>query len=172
MPPPVDDRLTGAWHWPQRLLQAVALVAGLVLLAIMLLVTWAVFARYVLNDPILGDQELVEMGMSLVVMMAMPFAAWQGAHIRVDILDNRLGAWGRFLADIFARVASILVLYLLVTKTYDKAWDAWEYDDVTNMIEIPVWIPYAAITGGMGLFAVVLAWQLAAQFWRGVRGYD
>ncbi|KMW59623.1 TRAP dicarboxylate transporter, DctQ subunit, unknown substrate 3 [Candidatus Rhodobacter oscarellae] len=134
--------------------------------------TWAVFARYVLNDPILGDTELVKMGMALVVMMAMPYAAWQGAHIRVDILDGKLGERGRFVADVFARVVSIFVLYLLITKTYDKAWDAWEYEDVTNMIEIPVWVPYTAITVGMGLFGLVLLWQLVAQFRRGVRGYE
>ena len=155
-----------------RLLQAVALLGGLALFLIMALVSISVFFRYVLNQPILGDQELVEIGMALVVMMAMPYAGLQGAHIRVDILDRKIGALGRFAGDIFARGLSCYVIYLLIGKTWDKTLDAYEYDDVTNMLEIPVWIAYGAITIGMGLFAVVLAVQLILQFRRGVARYD
>ena len=155
-----------------RILNGVAILGGLILMAVMLLVSTTVFFRYVLNQPILGDQELVEMGMPLVVMAAMPFAALQGAHIRVDVLDRAIGEKGRFWGDVFARSVSCIVLALLVRKTFAKALDAHKYNDVTNMIEIPVSIAYAAITIGMGLFAVVLAAQLIGQFRRGVAGYE
>ena len=162
----------GARDLSERLLKLVALFGGIVLIAIMLLVTTAVLFRYVLNQPILGDQELVEIGMSLVVMSAMPFAALKGAHIRVDILDGPLGERGRFWGDIFARSVSCFVLFLLIRKTWDKTWDAHKYGDVTNMIELPVWIAYGSITIGMGLFALVLAGQLFGQFRSGVAGYE
>ena len=162
----------GAQGILERPLKWVAMIGGLVLFAIMLLVSWAVFARYVLNDPILGDQELVEIGMSFVVMMAMPFCALKGAHIRVDILDGPLGETGRFVADVFARVVAIFVLFLLCRKALDKALDAYEYDDVTNMIELPVWTAYAGIVAGMGAFMLVLVWQLVQQFRQGVKGYE
>lgn len=156
-----------AWLWAERLLKGVALLGGLVLLAVMALVSLAVYYRYVLNEPILGDNELVQIGMSLVVMMAMPYAALKGAHIRVDFLDQAMGAWGRFLGDLFARSVMCFVIYMLLTKSWDKTLDAYEYEDVTNMIEIPVWIAYAAITVGMGLFGLVTAGQLVQQIRRG-----
>ena len=162
----------GARNLSERLLRFVAILGGLVLFAIMLLVTTAVLFRYVLNQPILGDQELVEIGMSLVVMAAMPFAALKGAHIRVDILDGPLGERGRFWGDVFARSVSCLVLILLIRKTWDKTLDAHKYGDVTNMIELPVWIAYGSITVGMGLFALVLAGSLFGQFRSGVAGYE
>ena len=155
-----------------RILNGVAIAGGLTLLAVMLLVSTTVFFRYVLNQPILGDQELVEMGMPLVVMAAMPFAALKGAHIRVDVLDRAIGEFGRFWGDVFARSVSCIVLVLLVRKTFAKTLDAHKYNDVTNMIEIPVAIAYAAITVGMGLFAVVLAAQLIGQLRRGMAGYE
>lgn len=167
-----NANLEGARAFPERLLRSVALIGGLMLFAIMFLVTLSVFFRYVLNQPILGDQELVEIGMAVVVMMAMPYAAYQGAHIRVDILDERLGERGRFLGDAFARALSCYVLLLLIRKTWDKTLDAWKYNDVTNMIEIPVWIAYGAITLGLGLFGLVLAYQLVGQFRHGTSGYE
>lgn len=161
----------GAQGLLERLLRGGALLGGVVLFVIMALVSAAVFFRYVLNAPILGDKELVEIGMSLVVMLAMPYTAHRGAHIRVDILDGKLGSFGRFIGDIFARGVGVFVLVLLIGKTWDKALDAYEYE-VTNMIEIPVWIPYGAITFGMGLFALVLALQLLLQFRQGPRRYE
>lgn len=158
---------------PERLLCGFALVGGFALFALMLLVSAAVFFRYVLNQPILGDQELVQIGMSVVVMLAIPYAGLKGAHIRVDILDGFLGAAGRFWADVFTRVVSSFVLFLLAHKTWDKTLDAHKYGDVTNMIEIPVWIAYGSITMGMALFILVLIGQLINQFRRGVRcGYE
>jgi len=81
----------GALHWVERLLKYVALVGGFILFAIMLLVSVAVFNRKVLNAPILGDFEIVKIGLSLVVMMAMPYVTLRGIHIRVDIFDQHIG---------------------------------------------------------------------------------
>ena len=172
MASPYARTANGALGLLERLFRWAALLGGIALFAIMILVSAAVFYRYVLNNPILGDQELVEIGMSLVVMLAMPFASWKGAHIRVDILDSWLGSAGRFIGDLFARSVCIFVLYLLVRKAVDKALDAYEYEDVTNMIEIPVWIVYGAIGAGMGLFALVLALQLLLQMQRGWENYE
>lgn len=156
----------------EPVLRWLALAGGMVLFIIMLLVSVSVFFRYVLNQPILGDQELVEIGMSLVVMMAMPYTTLTNQHIRVDILDRYLGDAGRFLADLFARGLAAFVLFLLIQKTWGKTLDAHEYGDVTNMIEIPVALAYGAITIGMGMYIVVLVIQIITQLRRGMRGYE
>lgn len=161
-----------ATPWLEYLLKCVALIGGMILFAIMLLVSIAVFYRYQLNDPILGDTELVEIGMSLVVMMAMPYVTLRNAHIRVDILDPYLGDHGRYFGDIFARLISGFVLILLIIKSWDKTLEAWEYDDVTNMIELPIWIPYGAVSIGFGLATLVLAGQLIQQLRQGSADYE
>lgn len=166
-----DDK-TGVPGWTERLLKYVALIGGFFLFAIMILVSVAVYYRYQLNSPILGDTELVQIGMSLVVMTAMPYVTQCGAHIRVDILDQAIGSYGRFFGDVFARCISCFVLFLLVQKTWDKTLDAHEYGDVTNMIEIPVAITYGAITIGFGLSIVVIAIQLIMQLRNGPANYE
>ena len=167
-----SDNQTGARELPGRFLKLLAAISGVVLFGIMCLVSYSVFRRYIMNDPILGDTEIVQIGMSLVVMMAMPHATRVGAHIRVDILDARIGAWGRFLGDLLARGLGAYILFLLIQKTWAKALDAHEYGDVTNMIELPVWIAYGAITIGMGAYAIVLIVQIVFQFLSGVKNYE
>ena len=154
--------------WPERILGGAALLAGIALFGIMLLVTISVFFRYVLNAPILGSQELVQLSMVFVVMLAMPFTALKGMHIRVDIFDTIFGRRGRYITDLVSNIVGICVLFLLIRKSTDKAFDALEYDDVTNMIELPLWTAYAAIAIGMGLYMAVLALKLVRQvmMWR------
>ena len=164
--------LAGVRLWSERLLYGVAALGGLVLFAVMLLVSAAVYYRYWLNSPIFGDVEYVQFGMGLVVTMAMPYATLKGAHIRVDILDNALGSMGRFIADLFARAVTYFVLFLLIQKTWDKALDAHEWNDVTNLVELPLWLPYGAISVCMGLFILVVAAQLVSQILRGPKGYE
>lgn len=146
-----------------KLLSGLAWVSGLILIAIMLLMTTDVFFRYALNQPILGVQELVQWGIVLVVMLAMPHCARKNAHIKVDVFDHILGSWGRALSDGISRLISSFVLSLLVYKTTFKAMDAWEYKDVTNMLELPIWPVYAAIALSMGLFTLVLLLELYEQ---------
>ncbi|SFR08790.1 TRAP transporter small permease [Poseidonocella sedimentorum] len=159
-------------RFPGRLLRGFADLGGLALLLLMGLVTVSVIFRYVLNQPILGSQELVQIGMAVVVMLGMPYTAHTGQHIRVDILDRAIGRAGRFLGDLFTRVVSIFVLWLVVRKTWDKARDAVEYGDVTNMIEIPLWIAYGAIVLGLGLSILVLALELVRQVLGGFKSYE
>jgi len=166
---PVQE--TGASQWVERLLKSVALIGGIILFAIMLLVSVAVFNRKVLNAPIMGDFEIVKIGLSLVVMMAMPYVTLRGAHIRVDILDQYIGRYGRFFGDVFARLVSCFVFFLLIGKTWKKMLDAHKYGDVTNMMEIPVSIAYGAITIGFGLSLLVLAGQLFQQLRAGPGRY-
>lgn len=163
---------TGVPRLAERLLKFVALIGGFILFAIMLLVSVAVFNRKVLNEPILGDFEIVKIGLSLVVMMAMPYVTLRGAHIRVDILDQYIGSFGRYVGDLFARLVSCFVFYLLIVKTWSKMIDAHKYGDVTNMLEIPVSIAYGAITLGFGLSILVLLGQLYSQCRQGPKNYE
>ena len=165
------DKQKGARSIFERILEGTALLSGITMIAMMLLVTISVFFRYTLNQPILGSQELVQMGMVLVVMLAMPYTAYHSLHIRVDIFDKLLGRVGRYVCDIIARALGIGVLAILVNKAWDKALDAHEYEDVSNMLQLPFWVAYAAISIGMACYALVLAYQLYRQLgnWS---GYD
>ena len=115
--------------------------------------------------------------MGLVVMLADALSQPipKGAYIRVDILDSQIGlAVGAGSLVIFWRgfIGAYVLYPCWFARRWSKALDAHEYGDVTNMIEIPVWIAYGAISVGMGLFILVLVLQLALQLRQGWADYE
>ena len=131
-------------------------------------ITLGVVLRYVFAAPLLGVNEIVQLIAVALAMLAMPHATDSGAHVRVDLLDETLGHWGRLGGDVLGRLLSIIALGFLCRQAWVKALDAVEYGDVTNMLQLPLWPAYAAILLGMGLSALVMAAQIVARL-TGVR---
>lgn len=146
-----------------------AAMAGACLLFMVLLIAVGVLLRYGFARPILGLNEIVQLTSVAVVMLALPWATADGAHVRVDVLDRRLGRIGRHLGDLLSRGLSALVLGVLVWRAVLKALDARRYADATNMLGLPLW-PFHAILGmGMALCVIILLAQGFAILRRGPR---
>lgn len=137
-----------------------AVLAAILLLCMVVVLTAGVCARYFFASPILGLNEIVQMNAVALAMLALPYATAHGVHVRADIFDPFITRWGRLLGDIVTRGISIVALAQLVDKAYWKALDAKEFEDVTNMLELPLWPFYGLIGAGMALCIVVLALQL------------
>lgn len=155
--------------WAVRGLTTLSAVA----LTVLLVATFAgVIMRYVFAAPILGANEIIQLVSVILVMLAMPAAAHHDDHVRVDVLDNQIGAIGRFAGDILSRGISIYLLYHLAVSAWAKLLDAAEFEDATNMLEIPIWPFYGLLMIGTLLFAVVLALQLIDILRTGVSRHD
>lgn len=144
-----------------------ALLAGTSLLFMVVLIAVGVVLRFAFALPILGINEIVQLNSVAVVMLALPWATAQGAHVRVDVLDNAIGRMGRFMGDVMSRVLSSFVLAVLVWRAGLKAMDAAKYGDATNMLSLPIWPFYAILSVGIALCVVVMLVQLVTILQRG-----
>ena len=116
--------------------------------------------RYVFAAPILGSNEIIQLASVALVMLAMPSAAQEEDHIRVDVFDGAIGAVGRFVGDLLSRGIAIYLLGLLALRSWVKLQDAAEFGDATNMLAIPLWPFYGLLALGAMLYAIVLILQL------------
>lgn len=146
--------------WTGRVDMWLATISGLTLAFMMVFVFAGAILRYAFNAPIAGGNEVLEMASVAIVMLAVPYCTTQDAHVRIDLLDSTLGRVGRMLTDVLYSVIGIIVLWFLVKSYIARALDAHEFDDVTNMLDIPLWPFYGMIVFGMGLYALILAFQL------------
>ncbi|QJR18135.1 TRAP transporter small permease [Pelagibacterium halotolerans] len=156
-------------EWAVR---GLTLLSSLALIVLLLATFVGVIMRYFLSAPILGSNEIIQLGSVALVMLAMPAAAQREAHVRVDVLDGAIGPWGRFIGDIIARVLGMFLLGVLAWRAWDKAFDAFEYGDVTNMISIPFWPFYGLMALSAVLYVVVLTLQLLDIVRAGARAND
>ncbi len=134
-----------------------AIGAGICLVAMVGVVAVGVVLRYVFGAPLLGVNEIVQMIAVALAMLALPYCTSTGSHVRVDLFDRPLGRWGRRLGDLLSRALSVTTLFFLCRQAWSKAAEALEFDDVTNMLELPLWPVYGAICAGMALCALVYA---------------
>ena len=148
-------------QWLKRSLRALAIVAGILLAGIMLLTALEVLMRYAFNRPMFGAHEFTEYAMLALIMLAIPYCADTNGHIRVDVLDARLGEAGRWCADVIGAAVSLFVLSLLIWRTLTKALDAMTYEDVSNMLQFPLWPFYGLIAIGMAGYVLIVALDLS-----------
>lgn len=139
-----------------------AIGAGLCLISMVVVVMLGVVLRYVVGNPLLGVNEIVQLIAVALAMLALPYCTASDAHVRVDLFDRFLGRWGRLFGDLLSRSLSVTALFFLCWQAWDKAADAIEFGDVTNMLSLPLWPIYGAIVLGMALCALVYAMQIMA----------
>ena len=114
-----------------------AVVSGLILLALIGLTFVDVVLRYIFSAPFLGAKDLLQMGMVMVISLAFPFTWRFGGHIVVDLIpDYGVEALTRT-RDSVVRLIGMLIFALLAWRAWIRADDAALFNEATNMIEVP-----------------------------------
>jgi TRAP-type C4-dicarboxylate transport system permease small subunit len=148
-------------RWFDRATLVLAMAAGASLVFMVVLISAGVLLRFAFAFPILGLNEIVQLTSVAVVMLALPWATADGAHVRVDVLDAAIGRTGRLMGDLVSRALSSFVLGVLVWRAGLKAADAFAYGDATNMLGLPLWPFYAILAVGIALCVLILLSQIA-----------
>jgi TRAP-type C4-dicarboxylate transport system permease small subunit len=153
--PHLEERV-GFWiGWLARLL---AILGGLVLIAIVALTVLSVSGRALLQfglGPIPGDFELVEAGSAFAVFSFLAWAQFRRGHVTVDLFVQRLGPRGlaalSLIANVLMTVAALVIAWRLGLGLQDKKL----YQETTFILRLPVWWSYAASLVGAWAFALV-----------------
>lgn len=134
-PEETAGRAQRAWPILGRVLGTVCAV---VLVAMALLTSVDVVARYGLNSPIKGAFELTEILLACLVFLSFPIAARDGAHIEVELFDTtRKPLLDRFRKALVA-LSGLVVFGVLAYQIWRHAVKLDGYGQVTNSLEIPL----------------------------------
>lgn len=146
----------------ERLLRALALCGGAVLLGLMALVAFDVVMRYVLRLPFLGAYEMTELAMALIVFLALPYCAITGGHVAVDVLGTTLERPALRWLNVALPLAGAALTAVIAWQSVLYAFASRERGEATNMLRIDLF-PFQLLTAAsMALFCAVLlrqAWQ-------------
>lgn len=129
-------------------------VSGLCIVLICLIILARVVGRW-FGVAIPSSEDLAGYLLASASFLALAYAFRQGAHIRVSLFTQRLGArYLRIVESLVLLFASVLSVYLSYQLGY-MVYESWLFDDVTHgYIPMPLWLVQFPTALGALLFAV------------------
>ena len=158
---------------PLRLARGLSVVCGWIaasMVATAIFVTCQmVFVRYVLRDSTIWQTECVIYLMIGATLIGLPYVQQRRGHVNVDLLPLMLPPKARFALAMVIQGLTIAVVGFMTYLSYDFWHEAWAWGERSDTLwGPPLWIPYAAMPLGFGLFTL----QLIADFMLVVLGIE
>ena len=114
----------------------------------MLVIVADVVLRSFFGVPVRGQLELVELSLAYTIFLALPAVFLRDAHLVVDVADHFVSAATRRALDIFAALASLATLAVMLWQMAPQALYMTRFGDVTFDLQIgKVWYAAAALAG-------------------------
>lgn len=132
-----------------------ALFGGLVLVAIAGMTCYSIAARALGYSPILGDFELVQVGLAVCVAAFLPWCQLHRGNIIVDFFTARASSRVRAGLDAIGALLVALVMALVAWRTAAGALSALATGEETMILGFPIWLSYALMTPGLAMTALV-----------------
>ncbi|MFC1823087.1 TRAP transporter small permease [Thermodesulfobacteriota bacterium] len=132
------------------------LIGQFVLVLMVMLTVVDVFLRYVLNRPILGSYELTEFMMAILVFSSVGYALVVKGHVVVDLVFSRLPKKAQNSVECVTSFIAFVLFSIVTWRNVLHSWTAWQRNDVTAELFIPL-SPFMLFTAfGIGVLALIL----------------
>lgn len=140
----------------ERLAEVVAVLGGLLALAVALLATASVMMRWLLSSPIDGDFEYVKMATAVAVFAYLPYTQARRGNIMVDTFTNWLPRRVRDLVDAFWDLVFAALMAYLAYCLFHGTLGLWRSGETTMQLQLVLW-PSVALCALLGTLVVVAA---------------
>ncbi|MCH9674205.1 MAG: TRAP transporter small permease [Gammaproteobacteria bacterium] len=135
------------------------LIASLVILGVMLIGVFQVFGRKLLNFPVPGYVDVIEMSMTVFAFVSIAYCQRLGGHVRMEIILGRLKGRVLYFLETFGTLVALCIVVILMFFGYDHFLRAWEIGDSTIDAEIPIWPSKLLVPFAFGILALRLLIQ-------------
>ncbi|MDE2759030.1 MAG: TRAP transporter small permease [Paracoccaceae bacterium] len=155
----------GVLNIVDRLLEWSSLVLGGATLMFMTgFSVWNVLVmRKVLNDPIIGAEDLLILALVVIVALSIPLGARTGSHIEIEILESRMSEGFAKWSMIFVKMVGTILLFVMVWRFWHAGQNAVRFGETTQQLLISFEPFYYLLSASVALYAMVLLleiWQL------------
>jgi TRAP-type C4-dicarboxylate transport system permease small subunit len=137
------------------LAQLFAFAGGAVLTAITLMSVASIVGRWLLNKPVAGDFELVQLGSAVCVAAFLPYCQLRRGNIIVDFFTARTSERTQGVLDAFGALLLAIVMGLVAWRTGAGAVSVKSGGETSMIMGLPVWIAYALMAPCFGLTALI-----------------
>lgn len=128
-----------------------ALIGGITLFVMCLTVTYSVFSRYVLRNPIPELNEASQYMMLIMVFLGTAYTLWIEGHVKAELLINRLRPQIRdrllLINYFFCLFWSIVLVWKTTEMTYQSFQMGFRSSGATGWYLFPfyIWVPLGCL---------------------------
>jgi len=137
-----------------------ALFAATVIMAVAIATCGSIVSRQFFGASLLGDFELVQVGMAFSVAAFLPICQLRRGNIIVDFFTIRASARTRAVLDRIGCTLLGAMCALLAWRTLLGGLSARESGSVTMLLQFPEWVAFLAMVPPLALTALI-AWLQA-----------
>jgi hypothetical protein len=143
-----------------RLALVFAYLGGIVVAAVGIVSAVSIVGRTLIGRAILGDFELVEIGTAVAGSLFLPYCQATRAHVIVEFFTTRASAAALVWLDRAGALLMAATFFLVGWRTIVGCLDIARSGESSMLMQIPLWMGYAAIVPGVlaaGLIALAQA---------------
>jgi TRAP-type C4-dicarboxylate transport system permease small subunit len=116
-----------------------------------------VLGRKLFNSPIPGAIDWIEVWMATFAFLGIAYCQRKGAHVRMELVMDRLKGRVLFWAECFAVIIGFVFVTIMAGQTFNHFLRAWEKGDSTIDIRLELWPSKLIVPIALTLLAVRLA---------------
>lgn len=135
-------------------------VAAFVILGVMLVGTFQVFGRKLLDIPVPGYVDIIEMVMTIFAFLSIAYTQRLGGHVRMELILGRFKGRVLYFFEVFGTLCAIIVVAILAYYAYTHFQRAWDIGDSTIDIQLPIWPSKLLVPFAFGILLIRLFIQL------------
>jgi TRAP-type C4-dicarboxylate transport system permease small subunit len=152
----IDQLLRGA----RALVAVLRVVAGVLLIASVLLNFANVVGRYFLSDSIYWAEEAMLFLMVGCVFLGNGVVAWSGRQLRMDVIVGMMPVAVQKILALLSELTFLVVAIAVIAFACPVIRDLWSFDQRSQSAEIPMYIPQAMVPIGLSIMVLLVIARL------------
>ena len=145
------------------LAHGIAVIGGLVLLAIIIMTCVSLLGRETGLGEITGNYEILEAGVAFAIFSFFPICQLYGGHATVDVFTSGLGPRAlRWLAAFWEVILSAIIVFL-AWRLFGGLERYWNNGETTLFLQFPVWWAYGASFSAACIAGIVAVYCAAVR---------
>jgi C4-dicarboxylate transporter DctQ subunit len=140
---------------------ALNLLSGILIFALMLMGMVQIILRVVWRNPIYGYIDIIEVGMIAFALFSISYVMREGGHVRMELLVSNLKGRTLWIAELIGVAVAFIITAILIPYSWTYFYRAWSFGDSTIDIELSTWPAKLVVPVMLSVLLVRLLIQLA-----------
>lgn len=136
----------------KKALTTLETISCVVIFVMMVLTFIDVIGRYVFHKPIFGGTEIISALLALTIFSGLGVINARDDHITVELFEEQFRTMlSPVIYEIVIQLFSVVAMTLIALVLLEHAWEAYEIDKLTEVLEMPVYY----VSGMIAVFAII-----------------